>query len=444
MEIFASVAVTFLVTMLLALLYFNGEKKKYRRNYEQSLNTFKQGVMQEHSQSERILQTMDLGVIFFNSSGQASSYNKAAVELLRTTPSNFHVFLDTYGQENGMSAQIALGKTRAHALIPIENSMIYLTVQVIGERPNLAHVVMIRDATIQFNEEQERKKYVSNVSHELRTPLTTIKSYSETLVDWGVMEKQREQILKDVRKIYEEAERMEQLIDDLGLLSSLDESSIDRYLHVESVDLNLFVKDLVERMQGQAAAKKIILRATSVKQALYIYCDHNQLERIVANLITNALKYSEENSRVDVFIGSVRDEIYVKVKDNGIGIDPKDHAKIFQRFYRVDDSRTRKSGGRGLGLAIVKELVELHEGTISLESQIDLGSEFTIMFPSRKKVLCQCLYELKQDGVAAGHITSAAQGELEELAPHLGIMAEWSSLQAEEYKILLQAINDLA
>lgn len=443
MEILISVAVTFLVTLILAWILFSSNAESKRLAYERERLTILRESVRDQSESERILEAIDLGVLYYDARGNLSISNQAAADFLHSIPKTFHLFLEEYGEANGMAAQLALGKEYASAVLNVSGMMIYISVQPVGAAPDRGNVVLIRDATRQFKEEQQRKEYVSNVSHELRTPLTTIKSYSESLMDWGVMEKQRPQILKDVSKIFEESTHMEQLIEDLNLLSSLDESSIGRYMHIEVVDLTATVKNLVERMQTQAQARNIDMKAISISQVPNIYCDRGYLERIVANLITNAIKYSDEGGHIDVYIGSVRDEVYVKVKDDGIGIDEKDQKLVFERFYRVDDSRTRSSGGRGLGLAIVRELVELQAGVINLESSLSQGSEFTIMFPSEQKVLRQCLSELYHKGYCESHITKAAENDLGELAEACGIMAKWKSLQANEYNRLLSVIDEV-
>lgn len=443
MEIVLTALVAFLVAFSLAYIIFRHEKKTLRQGFESEAKAYFAQARQEQSESDRILSAIDLGVIYYDPQGQISNHNQAAHDLLDQVPDNFHAFLDTYGQNNGMAAQIALGKAYASALLPIQDRMVYITVQLVGESPYLAHVVLIRDATRQYREEQQRKEYVSNVSHELRTPLTTLKSYSESLIDWGIAEKQRPQILKDVQKIYAESTRMEQLIEDLNLLSTLDEASIHRYLHIELMDLASLVKNVVERMQGMAQERQLSMQSYVVNQVPKIYGDRNQMERIISNLVTNAIKYSRDQGRVDVYIGSVRDEVYVKIKDDGIGIDKAQQEKIFERFYRVDDSRARQSGGRGLGLAIVKELVDLQQGAISLESTLAVGSEFTIMFPSEKKILRQALYEVTTEGRASNVLTASAEEDLAELAGRCGLMAKWKGLQASDYQTLLRAINDL-
>lgn len=443
MYTFVIVAVTFAVTLALAYFLFRSELKNQRRRLEREARSLVAKSQQEQSESANIFKAIDIGILYYNSDGNLSSQNPAANELLAIIPNTYRGFIDQYGSLNGMAAQLALGKDFASAVLQNGDLIVYLSIQAVGESHESGYLVLARDATRQFKEESQRNEYVSNVSHELRTPLTTIKTYSESLIDWGINEKQKSQIIKDVTKIYEESSHMEQLINDLNLLSSLDEQSIGRQLHIEVVDLSYLVKNLVERMQFQAEDQGISMQAIAVSQVPNIYCDRNQLERILTNLITNAIKYSNAPGNINVYIGSIRDEAYIKVKDDGIGMDDQHLEHIFERFYRVDDSRTRQSGGRGLGLAIVKELVDLNEGTISVSSALTRGSEFTLMFPSEQKVLRQTLYQLHHEDVELSYVGRAAELDLTELAQTMGIMAKWKSLEPLEYERLLEAINNI-
>lgn len=441
MDVLLTVAITFVVSLALAYLFFSAELKREKKRLKREYNALLRAGEKSQSESEHILATIDIGILYYNAAGDLSSKNPAATDLLPVIPQSFRDFLDQYGNLNGMAAQLALGKDFVSAVLQLDDHMTYISVQLVGKGDKTGRVVLARDATRQFKEETQRNQYVSNVSHELRTPLTTIKTYSESLIDWGIQEKQRSQIIKDVTKIYEESEHMEQLINDLSLLSNLDERTIGSRSHIEPLDPATVVKSLVERMQIQAHEQGIILEAFAVSQVPRIYCDRTQLERILTNLITNAIKYSNEPGHVTVYIGSVREEAYIKVKDDGIGIDSQHLEHIFERFYRVDDSRARQSGGRGLGLAIVKELVELNEGTISVTSALTRGSEFTIMFPSEQKTLRQCLYQLCHESTELSYVGKAAESDLIELAQSLGIMAKWKSLEQQDYERLLSAIN---
>lgn len=437
MDTFIIVAISFAVTIGLAWVLFRQELKRVKQEDRKKYQALLKKV-EEESDARDILARLDVGVLYYVSDMSLAFSNPAANELLGEIPDDFTGFLETFSVDNGMSAQIALGKQTTSAIVKRGDFVVYINVQNLEDSPSKGHLVLVRDATRQFLEEQQRKEYVSNVSHELRTPLTTIKSYSESLVDWGVEEKQKDQIKKDVNRIYEEANHMEQLISNLSLLSSLDEKSIGRNMHVEVVDVVWLVKNLLERLQPQAEERQLELVSYTMNQISPIYADRSQLERILTNLLTNALKYTNAGGHISVYMGSIRDQVYIKVKDDGVGIDEQYQKLIFERFYRVDDSRTRASGGRGLGLAIVKELVELNNGEISVSSHIGVGSEFTLTFPSRQKTLKDTLYQLSRYGEAEdSYIGKAAEADLRDLAESLDIVAQWGSLSERDYKLLL-------
>lgn len=432
MEIIIAVILTFIITSVLAWLIFRSEIKKIKGRHSRMLNDLLLESRAALHFNRLIMQTIDLGVLYYDSNNQLILSNEASGNMLEEIPDDFHKFLNRYGKENNLSSNLVLGKDEADAIFSLKNLQVYLKVHVVQESEGPSHIVLLRDVSRQFREEQQRKEYVSNVSHELRTPLTTIQTYSESLIDWGINEKKPAQLHKDVSKIYEESLRMEKLIDDLNLLSSVDENSIHRQMRVEAVDLPRVMKDLTESMQMQAKDNQKTLTCMVVSHMPNIYVDRSQLERVVSNLISNAFKYGRENGTVQVYVGYITDEVYIKVRDDGMGIASDHHKHIFERFYRVDDSRARKLGGRGLGLAIVKELVELNQGTISLKSTLGEYSEFTVMLPGGQKVLRQTLVELVRDGQASNKITEAAAQDLEQLALSMGIVAKWKSLQPSE------------
>lgn len=444
MSTFLVVLWTFLLTFLLAFLLFHWDCRQRLEALRRKQQKESRELHRHLNEDAALFAAMDLGVLYYPKSGQLSTHNLAAEELFGTIPETYHQFLDKYGESNGLLAQLTLGKGNANAIVPLENHQIYLDVHTVDSADGLAHLVLARDVTREFQDEKQRKVYVSNVSHELRTPLTTIRSYAESLVDWGSAEKKREQIKKDVSRILDESVRMERLIEDLNLLSSVDEASISRYMHIEAQDLGKLVRGVVERMQDQTLERQIHMSFTLVNPNVWIYGDRSHIERIVSNLITNAIKYGRDGGSIKVYVSAVRDEVYLKVKDDGQGIDEKDQVHIFERFYRVDDSRARKSGGRGLGLAIVKELVELHDGRISVESVITRGSEFTVMFPSAAKVLYQTLVDLHVDGTVSHRLYEAAIPDLTSLAEKMGLVAQWKSLDRKAYEAILQKVKNLS
>lgn len=441
MELLLIAVLSCLLTAIAAWLFFHTRMRDTGRQLEQRYQKKISTLLYDRDEARQILATIDLGLACYASNGEARLINAAARELLQDIPNDYHSFLDLYGAENGMSANLALGKESVDAIVSKSGRMIYVRVQSVSGASASGHLVMLRDVTRQFREEQQRKEYVSNVSHELKTPLTTIKTYSESLLDWGVDEKEKEAVKHDVSKIYEDSIRMEQLINDLYLLSSVDENSIGRFMRVELLDLIWMIKNQIEMLQPQAEKKKMRLDCSSPAQMPRIYADRAQIERISGNLISNALKYGRSGGRIDVYLGYLRDEVYLKVKDDGVGISPEHQKHIFERFYRVDDSRARQLGGRGLGLAIVKELVELHGGSIAVESELARGSEFTVLLPSAEKTLRQTFYDLCHGNPAGGPIAQAAERDLTQLAESLGIVAQWESLNAQQYQSILAQLK---
>ena len=440
-----AILLTFVVTAIFAWFLFRYEISRLRGVWDRRALERGQELRRYQRYSNLILATIDLGVLFYDGEGELAVSNRAAQTLLPQIPRDFHSFLDMYGGENQLRSNLMLGKEEANAILTFGGERIYLVVGTVQDHNKMTpcNMALLRNVTAEFEETKQRNEFVSNVSHELRTPLTTIRGYAESLVDWGVEEKKREQIQKDVQKIFDESVFMEDLINNLYLLSSVDEQSITRYMRVEALDMPKLARQLVEKMQTQAEEAKIELSFGVVSQIPKVYGDAGQLERVLVNLVSNAIKYGRENGKVQVYVGCITDEVYVKVKDDGRGISPEDQEHIFERFYRVEDSRSRMLGGRGLGLAIVKELVEINQGTISVSSALSHGSEFTIMLPSADKVLLQTLKELVKDGQASTKVNEMAAQDLEQLAQSMGLVAQWKSLTSSEITALQAKIARL-
>ncbi|MFY9945788.1 MAG: ATP-binding protein, partial [Exiguobacterium chiriqhucha] len=225
--------------------------------------------------------------------------------------------------------------------------------------------------------EKMRKDFVANVSHELKTPLTSIRGFSETLLD-GAKEvpELRDQFLDIIQK---EATRMQMLVEDLLELSRLERE--DFHLEFTPVQLNQLVEEVCLVLSQKAEQKSIHLESRHDGEVV-LQADMNRIKQVILNLVANAVNYSPEGSQVEIAVEKRPDGSYLIVKDNGIGIAPKEVGRIFERFYRVDKARSRNSGGTGLGLAIVKHIVDLHHATIQVDSIEGEGTTFTIKFPS--------------------------------------------------------------
>lgn len=236
-------------------------------------------------------------------------------------------------------------------------------------------VVVVQDITESQQLEISRREFVANVSHELKTPLTTIKTYAETLCD--NTENQDEQ--KFLNVIIREVDRMTRIVKELLTLSSFDSNKIT--IMKTEFELEDLVNDVVTKMMFQANDNKLTLSYTPLIKIPTISADIDRIEQVITNVISNSVKYTPEGGKIEVFTGYVYNEAYIKIKDNGIGIPEKDLPRIFERFYRVDKARSREKGGTGLGLSIAYEIVNLHGGTIKINSEYQHGTEVIIKLP---------------------------------------------------------------
>lgn len=235
-------------------------------------------------------------------------------------------------------------------------------------------VAVFHDITDLKKAENMRRDFVANVSHELRTPVTVIKGYAETLLD-GVLQSDPVRAHRFVEIIASHSERLTSLINDILTLSSL-ESKATR-LELNPLNISTTIGKACMLLQESAAQKNISLVNESDSSVPRIMADSGRIEQVVVNLLENAIKYTPAGGTVRLFTEETGDFVKVSIADTGIGIPFKDLPRIFERFYRVDEARTRDQGGTGLGLAIVKHIVQLHGGEVSVTSEPGKGSIFT-------------------------------------------------------------------
>lgn len=237
---------------------------------------------------------------------------------------------------------------------------------------------VLHDITRQKRLELVRKEFVANVSHELRTPLSVIKGYVETLVD-GHHEMPKTDRSKFLDTIHRHTERLNSLLEDLLTLSRLE--SINPGLRRESTDLGALISGIVEdyRSRPVAAAHKFSCDTDPTIKNQII--DPLKFTQVFANLLDNALKYTPPDSTIAILAQRQPTQIEIRITDNGPGIPENDLPHIFERFYRVEKGRSREKGGTGLGLSIVKHIVQLHGGTVGVESRAGQGTTFVITLP---------------------------------------------------------------
>ncbi len=222
------------------------------------------------------------------------------------------------------------------------------------------------------NQEKLRKQMTADVAHELRTPLTALGSHLEAMIE-GLWEPTPERL----KSCHEEVKRLGTLVQDLGQLAKIEDENL--VLNKSRTDLLEVVHTVSDTMKGEITKKNLTLSIEG--NQVFAQADKNRFSQVITNLLSNAVKYTPEGGTIQIQVCETDRFGIVKIKDTGIGIPEKELPLIFERFYRTDKSRNRKSGGAGIGLAIVRSIVTAHGGTVTAESVQEQGSCFTVSIP---------------------------------------------------------------
>ena len=341
-------------------------------------------VNSEKKQKETILKHMTDGVITFNMDGKVTYINPAAKQMLgvKTEDTNFKSIFGKFSDIN-MEKIIYLDSWTSSEK-KIENEQGTMSLFFIPYRDDLdmpaGIMVVIQDITEHVKLDNMRKEFVADVSHELKTPITSIKGYSETLLD-GDCDKETEKHFLHV--IDDNADRMEKLVQDLLTLSKYDNNRA-RNKPVE-FDLGELAKACKEKFDIEIKRKNQDVNCFVTADVPNVYADKDGIERVILNILSNSIKYTPDGGKIDIYVGYVHNDAYVKIKDTGIGIPKNDLERIYERFYRVDKARSRQLGGTGLGLSIAKEIIEKNNGSINIKSKVNEGTEVVIQIPVKKK-----------------------------------------------------------
>ncbi len=236
-------------------------------------------------------------------------------------------------------------------------------------------LIFVRDVTKMARLEQMRRDFVGNVSHELRTPLTVIKGYLDTML--GNSERLDPHYIRPLEQMTQQTVRMENLLKDLLWLSRIE--SVRSHNQHQLLDMCGMLKELQEELKSSYPERKVELLLESEQR---VRGDHKELYSAVSNLVLNAIKYSADATVVTVSWRQQGEQLILSVKDRGIGIAESHLPRVTERFYRVDDSRSSKTGGTGLGLAIVKHVAAAHRASLHIDSQLGQGSVFSLVFPA--------------------------------------------------------------
>lgn len=343
------------------------------------------GVLRINNEQEAVLAGMAEGVLAIDSDHRVISLNRAAGRLLSVNPTE--IMGRTLHEIVRNPELLRLVEQILTVRKPAENDIVFRQpderiLQVRGTMLPDSHdrgtgaVFVLNDVTRLRRLENMRRDFAANVSHELKTPITSIKGFIETILDGASVDDAK----RFMEIIARQADRLDAIIDDLLALSRIEKEA-------EASDIVLAPSRLKEVLLG--AANDCQVRADERKIRVEIRCADEVFARVnalllhqaVRNLLENAVKYSEDGGIIHVVGERTAEEVRVSVVDYGCGIAPEHHARLFERFYRVDKARSRKLGGTGLGLAIVKHIVLAHRGRVTVESTPGKGSKFTIHLP---------------------------------------------------------------
>lgn len=340
-------------------------------------------VTSEKNKLEKIFEHMADGVMAFNQQGILIHVNLVCYEMVGNDKlgPNFEVIFERLGMEEVSFERLLAGEhyENPDGYVIINDKYLKMQFDVYlnakGEPDGL--VVVIQDVTKLQKLDQMRKEFVANVSHELRTPLTTVKIYTETLLDGAIDD--RENAMHFLGVMEKEADRMAALVQDLLELSRIDNKQIQ--LKFVLMELKDVVDEVAEAQHVHAVNKghELIVNYDE-RQSYFIMGDVLRIRQILHNILSNAIKYTDEKGKITVSMYKQNGKIEISVEDTGMGIPEADLNRIFERFYRVDKARSRKLGGTGLGLSIAKELMTLHNGEIHITSQIGQGTKATLTF----------------------------------------------------------------
>jgi two-component system phosphate regulon sensor histidine kinase PhoR len=343
---------------------------------------------QKNAELTAILSNMNHGVIAIDKKKHIVHLNEAARKVLRIPMKEAVIgknILEVYRESFILELMNYLDKdtsekmnfeSRIHS-----NQVLRVYINQIEENNSInGHIIIFEDITLLKNLEKMRRDFVANVSHELKTPITTIRGFIETIQVNQITDPKTLERFYSI--IYEESDRLSRLVSDILILSQLEnKGGFDRKFELLHADTEIMQIFDILKLSAEDKAMALVLNC---EESIELEFVPDEFRQMMINLIDNAIKYSEPGQRVEVTLSEQGEAMTIRVRDHGYGIPEKDVDRIFERFYRVDKSRSKEKGGTGLGLAIVKHIVQNNRGTIVVSSQVGEGTEFKITLPKFK------------------------------------------------------------
>ncbi len=330
----------------------------------------------EHKQEEfrLITENMKEGFIVVDNKRNLLTYNRSALKLLGISRDKPDDILSADNDKLTFVIDKALDGVREKSNLTLNDNYYSLIANPVFENDNvIGAVVLIIDVTESVKREQLRQEFTSNVSHELKTPLTSISGFAEIMKNGGTPDS----VVTDFSSsIYDEAQRLITLVNDIIKISELDEKNAR--VDCEEVDLYELSADIINRLKPIADKRNISLNL--IGESIVVSGTEKILDEMIYNLCDNAIKYNVDSGTVDIILSESSHHIKLTVRDTGIGIPQSEQNRVFERFYRVDKSHSKEIGGTGLGLSIVKHAVIYHNAEIKLKSEFGKGTSITVIF----------------------------------------------------------------
>lgn len=348
---------------------------------QQQLSIQKNSLAQKQNEFDTIVSQLEEGMILLDKTGKIITANQAAMRLLDTKNKPLHG-IDLLSASRNMELQEAVQETmhggNAARKTTLHGKTIQIQAAAIGGQGNISGVaIVLFDITQAEQAEQRRREFTANVSHELKTPLQSISGYSE-LLKCGMAKP--EDVQPFAGRIYSEAQRLIALVEDIINLSHLDAGTGYEWREVDLYEAAQKVMDSRAALAGENGILMTLEGTPAVITGI-----PELVNDIVSNLCDNAIKYNRPSGRVYIMVTEKANAVALTVKDTGIGIPEEDLDRIFERFYRVDKSRSKEVGGTGLGLSIVKHAAMLMNAKIGVDSKVGEGTAITITFPQNTK-----------------------------------------------------------
>ncbi|MEZ2457085.1 ATP-binding protein [Salinicoccus roseus] len=333
-------------------------------------------ITHERNLREQIFTYMNEGVLYFNSDVELIYSNQKGNELYDLI--RVHASESDRFDEN--IREIAEHREAAIERMEMQNRHLQLSYTPVEEGDIVYGVILlVRDVTEEVDAEKLRSEFIANVSHELKTPMVMLSGYSEALLDDIVTEP--EEIKEMIGIIKDESDRMNTMVNELITIARMDSRS--DFFNIEENDFGQLLDKLGSRFRHQMLENGIDFSIVSEEGDLTFEFDFDKVSQVLTNLLDNAIRYTSQGDRITITAGATERNVIIEVADTGTGIRPEHQQRIFERFYKVDESRTRGQHGTGLGLYIVKSIIQRHNGTIDLESTFGEGTSFRITLPKK-------------------------------------------------------------